>query len=90
MPGSVRTARNIFAFAAGVLLTVFATGAWILPEDIGELILAVACTSVVCTLMCWLADRQHTLGSRSLVREMVDAYMEEQEPKTRPALRRVP
>jgi hypothetical protein len=79
MPGSVRAVRIAFAGDAGVFLAVFISAAWVLPEDIGDLLLAGAGTCSVCSVMCWLA--QAPRDRRLLVRELVDAYMEEQEPK---------
>jgi hypothetical protein len=61
----------------------------VLPERAGDLVAVGAAACTVCSFVGWLA--QAPRDRRLLVRELVDAYMEEhQEPMKRPALRRVP
>jgi hypothetical protein len=88
MTGSVSRARTVFTVAAGILWAAGIAGVWILPERAGDLVAVGAAACTVCSFAGWLA--QAPRDRRLLVRELVDAYLNERhdEPKRR-ALRSV-
>jgi hypothetical protein len=77
----------VLSGVAGVLLAAAVAGIGALPVRALVVVLALGSTSAVCALLCWLEGRREDDVKRPLVRELVDAYLDEQRP-TRLASRR--
>lgn len=86
----VRMVRNVSVCIAILLLAAAIAGAWLChARMMVPFALAGASTATVCALMCWLDGKRGDDGKRPLVRELVDAYLDERQ-VARPVLRQVP